>query len=86
MGQAGACVMLVPSAYPRSRWRFEMNCNEGKLDRAVRAVIGVGLIAATLLGAIGPWGWIGLVPLATAAIGWCPLYGMLGIDTCGMRK
>jgi hypothetical protein len=56
------------------------------MDRALRALLGVGLIGATVAGAIGPWGWIGLVPLATAAIGWCPLYTVLGINTCGIRK
>ncbi len=63
-----------------------MNRNEGNLDRAVRAIAGIGLIGATLAGVIGPWGWIGAVPLVTAAIGWCPLYTVLGINTCGVRK
>lgn len=63
-----------------------MNRNEGNLDRAVRAIAGIGLIGATLAGVIGPWGWIGAVPLLTAAIGWCPLYTVLGINTCGVRK
>ncbi len=63
-----------------------MKRNEGTLDRGLRAAVGVGLIAATLMGAIGPWGWIGVIPLVTAAIGWCPLYQMLGIDSCRMRK
>ena len=39
-----------------------------------------------LLNVIGPWGWIGVVPLATAALGWCPLYTVLGINTCGLKK
>lgn len=63
-----------------------MNRNEGTLDRALRALLGVVLIALTLTGTIGVWGWIGIVPLATAAIGWCPLYTMLGINTCGLRR
>lgn len=63
-----------------------MNRNEGNLDRAVRAIAGIGLIGATLAGVIGTWGWIGAVPLLTAAIGWCPLYTVLGINTCGVRK
>lgn len=63
-----------------------MNRNEGNVDRALRALVGAGLIGATLAGAIGPWGWVGLVPLATAALGWCPLYTMLGINTCGLKK
>lgn len=63
-----------------------MTRNEGGMDRALRALLGAGLVGATVAGAIGPWGWIGLVPLLTAAIGWCPLYTVLGINTCGMRK
>ena len=63
-----------------------MTCNEGGMDRALRALLGAGLIGATVAGAIGPWGWIGVVPLLTAAIGWCPLYTVLGINTCGVRK
>jgi hypothetical protein len=63
-----------------------MNRNEGNIDRIARALLGVGLLGATLTGSIGPWGWIGVVPLVTAAIGWCPLYQMLGINTCGLRK
>jgi hypothetical protein len=63
-----------------------MNRNEGGVDRAMRAVLGIGLIGATVLGTIGPWGWIGVVPLLTAAIGWCPLYSALGVNTCSVRK
>lgn len=59
-----------------------MSRNMGGLDRGVRVVIGVGLIALALTGPQSPWGWIGLVPLATALIGWCPLYRVLGIRTC----
>jgi hypothetical protein len=63
-----------------------MNRNEGTLDRAVRAIAGLALVGATLAGSIGPWGWIGVVPLVTAALGWCPLYTVLGINTCGVTK
>jgi hypothetical protein len=63
-----------------------MKTNEGTLDRALRVVAGVALLGATAAGMIGPWGWIGVVPLATAAIGWCPLYTVLGINTCGLKR
>jgi hypothetical protein len=63
-----------------------MHRNEGTLDRALRAIAGIGLIGATLAGMVGPWGWIGAVPLLTAVIGWCPLYAVLGINTCALRK
>jgi hypothetical protein len=58
-----------------------MNRNEGNLDRTLRVVVGVALIGAAVSGLIGPWGWIGIVPLATAALGWCPLYSVLGLST-----
>lgn len=63
-----------------------MTRNEGSIDRVLRAAAGVGLIGATLAGLIGPWGWIGVVPLATAAMGWCPLYTVLGFSTCPVKN
>lgn len=63
-----------------------MTSNVGSIDRVLRVVLGVVLIALTLMGTIGAWGWIGLVPLATAALGFCPLYSVLGFSTCPMKK
>lgn len=63
-----------------------MNRNEGGLDRAVRGIAGVALIGLAATGVIGAWGWIGVVPLLTAAVGWCPLYTVLGINTCGVQR
>jgi len=61
-----------------------MKTNMGGIDRIVRGVAGVGLIAWALMG--GPvWAWIGVVPLLTAAIGWCPAYVPFGISTCGKK-
>lgn len=62
-----------------------MKKNMGMVDRAVRAVVGVALVALAATGTIGVWGWIGVVPLATAAIGWCPAYAPFGISTCPSR-
>ncbi|MBX3175049.1 MAG: DUF2892 domain-containing protein [Gemmatimonadaceae bacterium] len=59
--------------------------NAGSIDRALRALLGIGLIAIVFVGPQTPWGWLGLIPLGTAAMGWCPLYAMLGINTCGVR-
>lgn len=58
-----------------------MTKNEGGLDRALRIIVGLALIALTLTHQIGLWGWLGVVPLATALIGWCPAYTLLGIRT-----
>lgn len=59
-----------------------MKTNVGTLDRTVRIVAGLTLIGLALSGTIGAWGWLGLVPLATAASGFCPLYTVLGVNTC----
>jgi hypothetical protein len=63
-----------------------MQTNVGTIDRILRAVIGLALIALTRAGTIGVWGWIGVVPLLTAALGFCPLYTMLGFSSCPMKK
>jgi hypothetical protein len=63
-----------------------MKTNMGTLDRVARALLGIVLLALTLTGTIGVWGWIGVVPLATAAIGNCPLYSVLGFSTCPMKR
>ena len=62
-----------------------MKSNVGGLDRILRIVIGLALIALTLTGTIGLWGWIVVVPLATAALGFCPLYRVLGLNTCPLK-
>lgn len=63
-----------------------MKSNVGGIDRVLRIVVGLALIGLALTGAIGAWGWLGLVPLGTAAMGFCPLYPMLGINTCPAKK
>ena len=59
-----------------------MKANVGTIDRVLRILVGVLLIALTLTGTIGLWGWIGLVPLSTGVLRFCPLYPLLGISTC----
>jgi hypothetical protein len=63
-----------------------MKTNVGSIDRLARVVIGLLLITLAAMGTIGAWGWIGIVPLATAAFGFCPLYTVLGFSTCPMKK
>lgn len=63
-----------------------MKTNMGSADRAVRVVVGGGLLAAAIVGAVGPWGYIGVVPLLTAALGTCPLYSVFGFSTGPVRK
>jgi hypothetical protein len=61
-----------------------MKANMGGIDRIVRGAAGIGLIAWALTG--GPaWAWVGVVPLLTAAVGWCPAYVPFGISTCAKK-
>ncbi|MBS0314721.1 MAG: DUF2892 domain-containing protein [Burkholderiales bacterium] len=62
-----------------------MNKNVGGIDRALRIIVGLVLIALAATGTVGWWGWLGVVPLATGLIGWCPPYAIFGIKTCKMR-
>lgn len=55
--------------------------NVGTVDRIIRIVVGLALIAIVFVGPQTPWGWIGIIPLATAIIGWCPLYSLIGLRT-----
>lgn len=59
--------------------------NVGGLDRILRILVGLGLIAIVFVGPQTPWGWIGIVPLATGLFGTCPLYSLLGIRTRAAR-
>ena len=63
-----------------------MKANVGGLDKVLRIVFGIVLIALAATGNVGMWGYIGVVPLLTGLIGWCPLYPMLGINSCPMKK
>ncbi|MBU2954376.1 DUF2892 domain-containing protein [Marinobacter sp. F3R08] len=59
-----------------------MNINMGSADRSIRAIVGIVLLVLVFVGPQTPWGWIGLIPLATALTGNCPAYSLLGIRTC----
>lgn len=60
--------------------------NVGTVDRAIRIIVGVVLIALVFVGPQTAWGWIGVVPLATGLLGWCGLYTVLGMKTCKTKK
>ena len=62
-----------------------MSINVGRTDRIIRIVAGILLITLAATGTIGYWGYIGVVPLATGFIGWCPAYLPFGIKTCRTR-
>lgn len=63
-----------------------MRANVGGIDRMLRVVLGLGLIASSLMGVIGQWGWIGIVPLATGVFRFCPAYLPFGMRTCAVKK
>ena len=63
-----------------------MSKNIGGIDRILRILAGIVLIALAVTGMVGMWGYIGVVPLVTALIGWCPAYSILKINTCGCAK
>lgn len=63
-----------------------MNANVGGIDRILRIVVGLVLITLAATGTVGAWGWIGVVPLLTGLIRWCPIYPLLGMNSCPMKK
>nr|WP_315480390.1 DUF2892 domain-containing protein [uncultured Rhodoferax sp.] len=62
-----------------------MKTNVGGLDRMARIAVGVVLVGLAATGTVGAWGWLGLLPLATGAIGWCPPYAIFGWSTCSTK-
>ncbi|HKM36434.1 MAG TPA: DUF2892 domain-containing protein [Thiopseudomonas sp.] len=62
-----------------------MKSNMGTIDRAVRIIVGLVLIALALTGTVGVWGWLGVIPVVTGALGNCPLYSVIGLNTCGTK-
>ena len=63
-----------------------MKANEGTIDRALRIVAGIGVLSLAFVGPQTPWGYLGIVPLATGLIGWCPVYALLRINTCPVKR
>ena len=59
-----------------------MKTNEGVIDRSLRVILGLVLIGLAATGTVGLWGYIGVIPLITGAIGMCPVYSLLGINSC----
>lgn len=63
-----------------------MKLNEGTIDRALRVIAGLVLVSLAATGTVGAWGWIGVLPLLTGIIGFCPAYTIFGMSTCPMKK
>lgn len=62
-----------------------MKKNVGGIDRTLRIVLGLVLIGLAASGTVGWWGYLGVVPLLTGLVGWCPPYALLGWNTCSMK-
>jgi hypothetical protein len=62
------------------------NANEGLADRLIRIAVGLLILSLAFIGPQSPWGYLGLVPLLTGIVGFCPLYRLVGIDTCPTRR
>ena len=62
-----------------------MKQNIGNTERVIRIVVGLAITALAITGPASPWAWLGLVPVATGLLGWCPPYAILGINTCKKR-
>ena len=63
-----------------------MHKNEGKWDRILRVTAGLGVLSMAFVGPQTVWAYIGIVPILTGLMGWCPFYTLLGINTCGLKK
>ena len=63
-----------------------MKKNAGNIDRAVRVVAGLAILSTAVVGPQTPLGYIGVIPLATGALGWCPLYTLFGFSTCPLER
>ena len=63
-----------------------MKANVGGWDRGLRIVLGLVLIALAATGTVGWWGWLGVIPLLTGLVRFCPLYSLLGLSTCPLQR
>jgi hypothetical protein len=60
--------------------------NEAKVERVIRMLAGLGVLGLAFVGPQTAWGYLGLVPIVTGAIGSCPLYTLFGFSTCPMKR
>jgi len=63
-----------------------MKMNEGTLDRVLRVIGGVVILALAFVGPKTPWGYLGLIPLITGMVGFCPLYALVGLNTRAAKR
>ena len=63
-----------------------MTRNEGTLDRAVRVLGGLAILSLAFIGPKTAWAYLGIIPVITGSLGYCPAYSLFGINTCSLRK
>lgn len=63
-----------------------MKKNIHPVERVIRVIVGVTLISLAFVGPANPWFFLGVIPLLTGLIGWCPPYQVMGINTCNLGK
>jgi hypothetical protein len=63
-----------------------MKLNEGAVDRILRIIVGLGVLSLAFIGPQTAWGYLGVIPLLTGIVGFCPLYALLGINTCKVPR
>lgn len=63
-----------------------MRTNEGAIDRLLRIVVGAAIVSMAFVGPQTPWAYLGMIPFVTGIVGFCPLYSLLGINTCSSRR
>ena len=63
-----------------------MKKNIGGVERIVRVVVGIGILALAFVGPKSPWAYLGMLPIVTGLVGWCPPYSLLGISTVKATK
>lgn len=63
-----------------------MSINEGTIDRGLRIIVGLAFVSLAFVGPKTMWAWLGLVPLITGLVGFCPAYALFGIKTCKVRN
>ncbi len=63
-----------------------MKANVGGIDKIARILAGIVLVGLAATGTVGVWGWLGIVPLVTGLMNWCPAYSLIGLNTCPLKK
>ncbi len=63
-----------------------MATNEGTLDRVLRVVVGLAILSLAFIGPQTPWAYLGLIPLLTGLVGFCPAYALFGLRTCKLQR